>query len=74
MSDLYAKPYLYDQTNDVIATYEGKARERLINAIKHATNSVGWTDEQTSAVIENSVSALLNDVANEIWLSDITYE
>ena len=74
MSEYHAKPYLYDQPNDVIATYEGEARRRLTNTIQHATNAIGWNDEQTQTVLDNALTALIQDIANEIWLSEITYE
>lgn len=65
MSDLYAKPYLYDQTDDVIARYEDKARVKL-----EMSALIPTVDEP----IENGKHFdLIQQVANEMWLDENTH-
>ena len=63
MSDHYAKPYLYDQPDDVVAKYEALAIEQI------AQHSQGSHFDY----VQNAFY-FIYEIANEIWLSEITYE
>lgn len=64
MSDHYVKPYLYDQPDDVVAKYEALAIEQITQQNKKSSHF---------DYIQNAF-VLIDEVANEIWLSEITYE
>ena len=57
---------LYDQTDDVIARYEDKARGKLEISARIPT-----VDEP---IEDGKHFDLVQQVANEMWLDDITYE
>jgi len=66
MSDHYAKPYLYDQPDDVIARYETIALERIAQSAS--------VEGQSHFDYVQTAFDLIHTVANEVWLSEITYE
>ena len=66
MSDHYAKPYLYDQPDNVIARYEAIALERIAQSAS--------AEGQSHFDYVQTAFDLIHAVANEVWLSEITYE
>lgn len=65
MSDHYAKPYLYDQTDDVIAKYEAIALEQIAQ--------LASAEGQSHFDYVQTAFDLIHTVANEMWLSEITH-
>lgn len=66
MSDHYAKPDLFEQSDILIDTYIVKAQTRLEQS--------GRIQAIDMPIEDNKDYDLVCEVANEIWLSEITYE